>query len=234
MHLSRDCAQGARPIRTLPKSRDGFFAWADARVEAFAQHAAAIGLSQEEIAQYVEALSEAHAADLAQRQAMLAAKAATLAANLAEARARELTAQALATIRLTAAKSGDRGVYALALIAPPRQATPLAPPGQPYRIEATLMPQGSLSISWEAENPAGSSNVTYNVLRKLQNEDTFQLVATVGMKKFVDVTLPRATSEVTYAIQGQRGRVRGATSLPVPIFLGVVGPAGRPGQQRAA
>ncbi len=145
-----------------------------------------------------------------------------------------LTAQALATIRLTAAKSGDRGVYTLAMIAPPKQATPLAPPGQPYRIEATLLPQGSISISWEVDNPAGSSNVTYNVLRKLQNEETFQLVATVGMKKYVDITLPRAISEVTYAIQGQRGRVRGATSLPVPILLGVVGPAGRLGQQRAA
>ena len=221
-------------MRTVPKSRDGFFTWADAHVEAFAQHAAAIGLSQDEVAQYVEALSEARAADLAQRQAMLAAQAATLAAKIAEARSRVLAAHALATIRLTAVKNDDRSVYTLAMIAPLKQATPLAPPGQPYRIEAALLPQGGLSISWEAENPAGSRNVIYNVLRKLSNEYQFQLMATVGMKKYVDMSLPMGTTQFTYAIQGQRGCVRGATSVPVPIFLGVVGPAGRHGQQRAA
>ncbi|HLP83671.1 MAG TPA: hypothetical protein VK157_04925, partial [Phycisphaerales bacterium] len=148
-------------MRTLPKSRDGFFAWADAHVEAFEQHAQALGLTVGEVAQYVEALSEAHAADLAQRQAMLAAQSATLAAKVAEERSRVLAARALATIRLTAAKSGDRSVYTLAMIAPPRQASPLPQPGTPYKLEASLRVGGALELTWEADHPTGSSGVTY-------------------------------------------------------------------------
>jgi hypothetical protein len=211
-------------MRTLPKSRDEFFAWAEAHRGAWAQHAAVLGLSAGEIAQYVEALQEARAAAQAQERAMNAAKAATLAAALAEARIRELSSLALATIRLTAARSDDPQIYTLALIAPPRKAAPLPLPGQPFDFKVSLMAQGSLQLSWQADHPSGSSHVTYEVFRTLDDDRDSTLLASVGEKTFIDTTLPRGTAHVTYSVRSRRGSRVSAQSLGVPVAIGVTPP----------
>ena len=60
------------------------------------------------------------------------------------------------------------GVYTLARSAPPATPTPIGPPGLPYKLVATLKPNGSIELAWKCSNPAGCNGVIYQVYRKVE------------------------------------------------------------------
>jgi hypothetical protein len=89
---------------------------------------------------------------------------------------------------------------------------------------------GATVLKWKANNPVGSSNVSYIVQRKLPGATAFSFVGVAASsgpdaRSFKDLTLPQGVDFVNYTIQATRGSVTGP-STEIAVRFGVVGGGG--------
>src|SRR5690606_11036740 len=94
---------------------------------------------------------------------------------------------------------------------------PVPPPGAPYAFKVSLDGNGSLNISWKADNPRRSAGTIYRVCRTIDGGPQTH-VGDTGTRKFIDATVPAGTSQVVYAIQGVRTTAAGPWSNFVVKF----------------
>ena len=71
----------------------------------------------------------------------------------------------------------------------------------PRNIDAELLNQGYIRLSWKGKGPRGTF---YIVKRRLDNEPSYIVIATVTEKNFTDEHIPFGTDRVTYAIDAQQ------------------------------
>lgn len=87
------------------------------------------------------------------------------------------------------------------------QLSPKAPPGEtpppdvPSDIRAELLDQGRVRLAWKGKGPRGTF---YIVKRRLVNEQSFTVIATVTDKAFTDEDLPFGIDRVTYVIDARQ------------------------------
>lgn len=208
----------------LPTSKAEFLAFCAAHTETWTDNAAALSLNPTAVTAWKAALGDAQIAFTAAEAARNAAKAATLNADTLIRGVRTTTAEFIRLIKNRAATSGDPdAIFALAEIDAPRPPSELPPPGQPFMLTADLNPNGSLTIRWKTNNPAGASGTSYFVQRRLGAQGSYAIVGGGTGRTFTDVTLPAGQASVYYTVQGVRGGVFGPTSEPLVVSFGIGG-----------
>jgi hypothetical protein len=91
--------------------------------------------------------------------------------------------------------------------------TRMAAPGTPNRFAVSLDPTGSLTLRWKCDNPTGSSGTMYQIWRRIAPPGAageFQHLGVAGSRKFVDMTIPAGSPQVTYRVQAVRTKAVGA------------------------
>jgi hypothetical protein len=86
---------------------------------------------------------------------------------------------------------------------------PAPAPGTCSDFKAELLNDGSVQITFKANNPAGLSGVTYQVYRRFGSEGEFNFAGASGLKKYIDSTIPAGTPQVQYQIRGIRPTAAG-------------------------
>ena len=200
-------------MRLVPESNAGKIQFFTTHVGPWAEHAAEIGTSPEEVAALEAELADAKAAYAAQQAAQQAAMSATLRLNSAVERMARRGAAIIQQVRARAAVAGNT-VYTTALISPPAHPSPIAPPGTPTRFEVELQSVGLLTLRWKCKNPRGSAGTMYQVRRSI-NGGRFEPLATVGERSFVDRSVPSGTSEIIYEVRGVRSTAVGEAATQI-------------------
>ena len=212
-----------------------------AKVEFFESHAGAwadraleIGSTPAAVALVADRTVAARAAYEAQSLAHQQAMAATQAFHDAVAAMTEAGTIVIQQVKTKAAGDGNDDVYPLAMLPAPARPSRVPPPGMPSGFSATLRPNGSLLLKWRCKNPAGSSGTMYQVARRVGEHGVFEGVGVVGVKSFVDATVPAGVASVTYQIVAVRSTAAGVAARFVVNFGVAEGEAGATLQARRA
>ncbi|MGC4074611.1 MAG: hypothetical protein QM760_19340 [Nibricoccus sp.] len=120
---------GTVPIKAVERIQ-----YYQTRLAPFAAHAAAIGVTADEVDDLAAKTAAARAAYNAQQAARQNAKNATAAFKDATAAMGVAGAALIKKIRATAEQTGDRNVYALASVSPPADRSPRPAPGTPSSL----------------------------------------------------------------------------------------------------
>lgn len=211
----------------LPDTRIGKIEFYHTHAPVWRDAADEIGVTVAQVDALAAKVAAARAALLAQQEAMLAARAATAAYNLAVADLHRDGMTLVAAIRTTAAQAAATEgpgagveVYVAAQVPPPAARRPLPPPGRPREVRATLLPTGTLRLTWKCTNPHGATGTMYEIRRRDGAHAPLLHVATVGVKHFVDESPPAGVGTVTYSIRAIRSTNAGPEELLL-VNLGV-------------
>lgn len=149
---------------------------------------------------------------------------------------RDSAADLIRVIKAFAAQQQNPGtVYALAQIPEPAAPTPAPPPGRAKDFQVQLNPDGSVTLSWFAENAAISSGAYFVVSRKLPTQAMFtNLGVAPGTSSesrritFTDATIPAsaASAGAQYIVQGFRGTRPGEAGEAITVQFGIDGGGG--------
>ena len=211
----------------LPGYNPDAINWLEAHIDAWQASPAAIGLTDQEVADMAAFITAARESATDASTLRAAAQGATAEAK-AEADAMRLFAAPLvANIKNYAENSVDPSeVFLASLILPRKASAPVAPPAQPTKLMPSLNGDGSISLTFEATGPVGS---TWSITRKLHSESEFRHVgfAAPSPKVFTDCTIPAGEKSVTYSVQGIRGGSFGPASPLVTVQFGNPAVVGR-------
>jgi len=178
------------------------------RVTPWTNNSIAIGTNVAKVQNLMTLVQQASARLNEQQTALAAAKAATLAFNLAVESMSVEGASIIKQIRAQAETNGDY-VYSIALIPAPATPSPTAPPGTPTALKVTLDGNGALLLNWKCKNPRGTSGTLYQIYRKVGVAGDFKYLGGTGDKKFTDDAVPAGVTQVTYQIQAVRSTAVG-------------------------
>ena len=87
--------------------------------------------------------------------------------------------------------------------------TSMPAPGTPYRFASTVDAIGQLTLTWDCEQPRGSTGVMYVIHRRLGAAGEFAYLGHTGERRFVDAKLPVGAANVTYQVQAVRSTATG-------------------------
>jgi len=152
----------------VPETRIGKVNFYTAHLPLWRANAAALGLTTAEVDALEAATLAAAQAQLAQREAEEAAKAATQNFHNDVATMQTLGASLLRTIKNRAATLDDPELYALAAIPAPRNASRTLPPGIPSQLKVELLASGALRLAWKCSNPDGTTGTLYEIKRRME------------------------------------------------------------------
>jgi hypothetical protein len=131
-------------------------------------------------------------------------RARTDAARLLKARAAQLAKIIAGTPTVTSQQKIGLG---LAVRATP---SPAPPPGTCSDFKVMLRADGSVQLTWRANNPTRMTGVTYQIWRRFGSAGAFSFAGASGEKKFIDSTIPAGTPQVQYQVRGIRSTGAGA------------------------
>lgn len=195
----------------VPSSRLGKIEFYEAHIAPWTTNALEIGLAPASVTALGTATTAARSAYNAHLAALDASKAATQ--NFYD-KVRDMHSDPGAgsdmidTIKAFAQSSGNANVYVLAQIPPPAVPGTVPPPGTPFDFAVSLLQSGALEFKWKCLNPVGSVGTIYEVQRKI-GTGGFAFIGGIGVKTFLDETLPVGSAPVTYKITAVRSTARG-------------------------
>jgi len=195
-------------MRVIPKTPAKKIYFFQALLTPWAEHADAIGLSAEEVAEVEAKLDAAKAAFAAQQMARDAARSATLTFHLAAEALAKSGSNAILKIRATAAAADDVSIYPLASLPMPKKGSPVDAPGKPENFTAALGGLGELMLAWKCKNPSNAEGTVYEVSRSVDG-GAFEFLGVAGKKKFTDYKLPPGAQTATYRVTAVRSTKRG-------------------------
>lgn len=201
----------------LPGYNPDAINWLEAHIGEWLDNPAAIGLTAQQVTEMATHITAARVAATDANTHRFAAQVATVAAKGMADDMRLFAAPLIANIKNYALNSADpSAVYQAASIQPRKSPAPVAPPAQPVNLMPSLNGDGSISLTFEATGPVGS---TWSITRKLHSESKFSHVgfAAPSPKVFTDHAIPAGEQSVTYSVQG----IRGGTFGPVSPFVTV-------------
>ena len=82
--------------------------------------------------------------------------------------------------------------------------SPKPPPGTCSDFKVMLLGDGSVRLTWRANNPTRMTGVTYQIWRRFGSAGEFSFIGASGEKKFIDSTIPAGTAQVQYQVRGIR------------------------------
>jgi hypothetical protein len=108
-----------------------------------------------------------------------------------------------ATPTVTSQQKADLGLSVRAVPAPK------PPPGTASNFKVTLLGDGSVQVTWRANNPPRLTGTMWQVWRRFDSVSEFSYLCASGEKRFVDASIPAGTTQVTYQLQGVRSTAAG-------------------------
>ncbi|MCW5776992.1 MAG: hypothetical protein KIS87_11180 [Phycisphaeraceae bacterium] len=196
-------------MAVLPDSTIRMIEWFEQRIPVWTTNPTAIGLTMGQVTQLLSRTAAARSAYQNAQTARNESKSKTLLLNDAAGNLRGYGADLIKTIKAYAETTEDPTVYAEADVPPPAQPSPLGPPGTPTDIATSINNRGFIDIRWKADNAANSSGAYFKIERRLDDELTFRLLGTTGLKTFTDESIPVGTVQATYIITPCRGDASG-------------------------
>jgi hypothetical protein len=187
----------------VPSTKQGKIAFFQSKLTAWQANAVAMGSSVAAITAFQALVTAAADAMTAQDEAESAFRAKVGVADLAVDAMCNAGADVITQVRLKSRTAGDV-VFTLAELPIPGTPTPVGTPGLPYKIVATLNPNGSLSFTRKCNNPRGCDGEIYQVYRKVDATGDYEYLGGSGERKFIDLTVPQGVPSVMYQIQGTR------------------------------
>lgn len=206
----------------VPRTITEALTWGESHRGEWASAFASIGLTQAQIEAFTDALKEATAARASALDIEIAKVTATAECKHKVKRFREVASDMLATIKAYAEQQENpSGVLGAAWIPPSRQPSSAPPPGKPQKFSVALLALGQLVLKWKCKNPYGTSGTIYEIHRSVDDKE-FAILGHVGIKTFVDTTVPAGSATVTYRIRAVRSTLQGEMSV-LEVNLGVQG-----------
>ncbi|MBU6413235.1 MAG: hypothetical protein KGS45_07155 [Planctomycetes bacterium] len=196
----------------VPTTRLGKVQFYESHLDAWSGNAVAIGLTAAQVTNLSELTADARKAYDDAELARIASKSATQAfydAVRAMHNGSGAGADMIDAIRLKAQNTNDPNVYTLAQIPPPAPPGTTPPPGTPFDFTVGLLQDGAVELKWKCNNPSGTQGTIYEVKRRIGESGAFQFVGAIGVRTFIDDTIPSGSSPVTYQVTGVRSTQRG-------------------------
>lgn len=219
-------------MSVLPQGKLDRIVYLEQRVTLWDTNAAAIGLSDPQVAALTTLVTAARAKFNAALAARNASKLATQEQDSALSAMTSVASDMIQTIRLFAQASDEPDVvYDLANIPAPASPTPAGPPPQPTDLSHGCLPDGSVQLKWKGTT---SQAAFFKIYRKLTGESAFTSIGAVAAKTLIDDTVPAGTHQAFYYVVGQRGTQMGPASEWLTVNFGVQGESGGEGLALAA
>jgi len=204
----------------VPQTKTGALNFFQSRLAAWNGDPAAVGLTPQQVTDISAATFAAQDSLIAAQQTYNAARSATAANDSDIAAMRTVGAGVISTVRAFAKATGDAEVYALADIPAPKAPTPAGTPDAPTNTRGSIDSRGAVELRW---NGSLAYHTFFEVYRMFAGQSEWTLLASVGTKAFVDVTIPPgSTSAISYYIQARRGELTSEPSAPITVRMGVV------------
>lgn len=212
---------------TIPSDDRQMITFVAAHKDTWVAQQAQIGVTTAQNTALGTALLAAQKALDTAEQAREASKGATTTFKNSSRSLRDICSDMVRSIQTYAKNNNNPAVYGVADIpAPQPRSANAPPPGQPGDIRASVNSDGSLTLTWKSNNPAGVSNVVYKVQRAFNGSTNYTLLDTVGERTFTDATIPFGTTSVSYIITGKRGTQTGPMSNAFTAQFGSVNGGG--------
>lgn len=218
-------------MSVLPQGKLDRIVFLEQRLTKWDTNAAAIGLTDAQVAALTTLVTAARAKYNAAQTARNASKLATQEQDTAINAMTGTGSDMIQTIRLFAESTGDATVYDLADIPAPATPSPAGPPPQPTDLSHTCLPDGAVMLKWKGTTSQGAF---FKVYRKMTGQTAFQSIGAVAAKSLVDDTVPAGTHQAFYYVVGQRGTVTGPASDWLTVNFGVQGGEAAEGVAMAA
>jgi len=216
----------------LPRTEQELVTWARQHADLWAGNGnpPAIGLTPEQVTTLELLVTDAEAALDAAQVARTATKSATQTKDTALDAMKTTLGGLLDTIDAFAKTSADPDVYARAGIDAPRPAAPRTDPPIPTDVAADLLNDGSVAFTFRA---AAGGGAVFQIERQLtpigETPGPWTTVATIGEKRFVDLTIPAGAQTIRYRARTQlTNGQRSQFSEDAAIYFGTAGTSGGP------
>ncbi|MCW5756896.1 MAG: hypothetical protein KIT54_06645 [Phycisphaeraceae bacterium] len=199
-------------MTVIPTGIAESIAWVNAHLSVWLANPAAIGLTQDDVAELAALVGTAQQRLLAAQQARAASKGATLALHAGVDDMRGFTQAQIDRIRVHARLSPNPAlVYQAADIPPPAAPSPTPAPGTPFGFGIGLDQDGVIELTFKCVNPGSNGGVTYKIERSLSGQQgPYFYLKTVGERKFSDDTIPPGTGLVSYKLTAIRSTQPGS------------------------
>lgn len=205
--------------------------WFEAHIQDWIASAEELGLDVDELERFRDALEAARAAHLAADIARAESQAATLNWHIkfdAVSRPGRALIAAIKSRVQSAGEDGGTRLLATALLDPPAPRRPLPAPARPANLRGQISLSGELTLEWDATPSGPSSGIVFEVTRKRAHEREWAVVAATFDKKYTD---PRFASmaagdggaSVAYRVQARRGDKSSEYAGPTAIRFGSAG-----------
>ena len=136
---------------------------------------------------------------------------------------RDLGADLIKRIRVTAEQTGDPSLFGLAQIPEPKEPAPI-PPVEASDVAFDLLNDGSLELTWDGSVSTGT---TYVVRRAITpaggGEGAFQDVGFADEKRFVDASIPAGTERASYVVRAKKGGETTPGTAPITVRFAIGG-----------
>lgn len=197
----------------LPDSQLGKLAFFEAHVPVWAAAPTTIGLTAGQVTSLNTATTAARSAFDASIAAREAAKAATANQHNKIDAMTAIGTDLLKIIKAYAAVQNDPNVYVLAQIPAPSAPTPAPPPEAPTDLTASMTPDGAIRLKWKGTL---AYRQFFSLWRQTPSDAFPEQIASVAAKEYIDVTVPRGLTQVTYTARAHRDS---AVSDPCPVLI---------------
>ncbi|MGD1916703.1 MAG: hypothetical protein ACFCBV_11020, partial [Phycisphaerales bacterium] len=125
-------------------------------------------------------------------------------------------------IRVAAKKSGTNELYQLALIDPPKPATPRSEAPIPTNLATDTTTSGQIVLTFKGSKAGG---VVFEVQRQLVSigelPGAWEPLGTIGNKEFVDENVPSGLAQINYRVRSVLTTgIVSQWSFPAPFYFG--------------
>jgi hypothetical protein len=93
----------------------------------------------------------------------------------------------------------------------PGQGGPVGAPGEPTNFRFTLDAIGAVRLRWQCNNPRGAIRTMYQIWRQIDGRG-FEFLGVSGKRRFIDMTIPPGSAQVTYRVRGIRSTGNGPSN----------------------
>ncbi|QQS10344.1 MAG: fibronectin type III domain-containing protein [Phycisphaerales bacterium] len=204
----------------LPEKIDEFLAWADNHQGLWTSSPENIGLTAAEALEFKTMANDLQTLRSAAIAAREASRGATLDQNEGLRDTRRKAGELVNTIKAFAERTGNSEVYALAGVSPDAPRGQAPDPTPPFDFVATIDSFGDLTLSWKSRQPAGVSGTTFQVSRQMNGTGAWEILDTVGLREFVDETIPQGTNSVAYIVRAKRSNRQSVPSAAYHVLFG--------------
>lgn len=197
--------------------------WIEARLGAWEEDPAAVGLQPQQVALLRTRATSTRAAMVHTNFMHAQAKSATREFHTESALLTDLARDLVATVKAFARTTDDPGVYVRSSVVPAAAPTPTPAPHAPSNMTAQVSATGAITLAWDAS--ADARGVFFLVDRARGNAP-FAIIGGTADRTLTDAAPRLAEGPVLYRVRAVRGEQMSDWTTPIAIDIGGASGAG--------